>query len=45
MGVVIAPVGEGVSSGSIRNLDNVTKSHIAELFNNVHSGEGGGVKN
>ena len=29
VGVVIAPVGESVSSGSIRNLDNTTKSHLA----------------
>ena len=29
VGVVIAPVGESVSSGSVRNLDNTTKSHLA----------------
>ena len=40
MGVVIAPVGESVSSGSIRNLDNTTKSHLDELFNNVQLGRG-----
>ena len=39
VGVVSSPVGEESISGSVRNLDDTTKSHLAEILNNINRGK------